>query len=668
MDGQSLLEIILRARDEASKTIEGVGKQVDQTSKTTANMATAFKVAGGIMLGVGLAGVGVMKSWADAASAHQTAMASVDATLKNVVSSMDITTTAYTGQTVAIGSSKKAIQEQVQALELQKSQLSLSNQETTQSITVTTGHGKTLKEHTKIVHENAAETKAQVDAIDQQIIDLKKSELGVSSASTATAKATVINTGQVVSLKMLQDMTDQVSNSYLKLGFSEDETAASFAQDVRVTKNVADAQTMLSTAADLARLKHISLTQATTTLTMGYEGQTRVLKQLGIELGKGAKGMDVINAAQQAAKGQAEAFSHTYEGASQVLGVEFEKLQATLGARLIPSLSSFVTGIAGVIDKLNHLSPATYDTIVNIVKFGTAFALISGPILLFIGFLPALIAGFSVIAGVGLPLIIILGALAVGGYLLYTNWSKIQPVIQIIEKAVTSFVGNAVKQLMDFINQNKATFQAFWIDIQALFTFALGFIQGYWNTTWQSMAALLKDAWDVMKGIVEVAWGLIEVIIDIGLGLFTGNWTKAWDGIKKGFGDIWNGIKDIVTGVTSSIIDSVKAALNSVIGFINGVITGANSVMGKIPGNHLQIPTIPHFEQGGYVPKTGIALLHEGEFVLSKAMLAGQSSMPKTIQQTTNNNTPITINAQITQEMDLGLLANRLAFAVRNSR
>ena len=668
MDGQSLLEIILRARDEASKTIEGVGNNIDDAAKKTANMATAFKVAGGVMLGVGLAGVGIMKSWADAASEHQTAMASVDATLKNVASTMDITTGAYTENTNAVGSSKKAIQEQIQALELQKAQLNLSNQETTQSITVTTGHGKTLKEHTKTVHENAAATKAQVDAIDQQIIDLKKSEQGIGSVSAVTAKATTVNTGQVVSLKMLQDITDQVSNSYLKLGFSEDETATSFAQNIRVTKNVADAQTLLLTAADLARLKHMSLTDATVALTRAYEGQTRILKGLGIEVDKGAKGMDVINKVQEATRGQAEAFAHTYAGASQVLGVEFQKLQATLGSRLIPSLSQFVTSIAGVIDKLNNLSPATYDTIVNIVKFGTAFALITGPILLFIGFLPALVAGFGLVAGVGLPVVLILAGLAIGAYLLYTNWSKIQPIISLVEKAVSSFVNNAGKQLTDFINKNKVTFQAFWSVIQGLFTFTLGFIQGFWNTTWQAMSDFLLSIWSIMKGVVEVAWGVISIFLDVAMGVFTGNWTKAWDGIKTGFGYIWQGIKDIALGVIGEIVNSVKLALDSVIGFINGVISGANSVMSKIPGNHTQIPLIPKFEQGGYVPKTGIALLHEGEFVLSKAMLAGQSSMPKTIQQTTNNNTPITINAQITQEMDLALLANRLAFAVRNSR
>lgn len=814
MADESILSIVLRARDEASKTIGEVADKVDQAGKNAMNMGAAFKVAGGLVLGAGVAGVGIMKDFADAASQHQVAMASVDATLKNVSSSMGTATVVIGGATGSVKENKKAIQEQIQALQDQKAQLTINNAEQTQSITVTTGHGKTLKEHTKIVHENQAAINAQKLVIDQQILSLKESEQGVSKSGSTTGGVTKIIDNATMSYANLTKIANNLSDSYLKLGFVDHDTQLAFAQDVRVTKDVADAKTMLAASADLARLKNVDLGTATTALTMAYEGNTRSLKALGIEVPKGSKGMENITAVEKAAAGQAEAFSKTYEGASEVLRVNVEKLKVTLGERLLPTLSGFMQSITGVIERLNSLSPKTYDTIINVLKFGTAFALIAGPLLLAIGFLPTLKLGFMALSGAILPLTLILGGVALVGYLLYENWGQVEKIfssvgdtlkgvfdklapgiriisdalhgfdptlkpsevatwlplvkaindvktaIQIIQtvfsgkmkfdlsasaysswlpfirvviqvrdtiKTVSDGISTAIKiisivlggpslglpastysswlpfartvlnvkdtiiavakDIVSTVGNMLATIVQFWKDhgtvimtqvkliwdktvaafnailavvgpvlqgLLGLVILVVGLIYLWITSHWQQIQESTKFAFDLIMAIIKGALDVITGIFKIAGDIMKGNWTGVLGDIKDLFVNIWHDIEQVV-----------KDAINSMIKYINNLIVGANAIGSKI---HLPaIPTIPQFEQGGYVPSTGIAMLHQGEFVLSKDMLSGRQPAPSYV---TNNTTsqPINIYATINTEMDLALLGNKVAFAVRNSR
>ena len=54
-------------------------------------------------------------------------------------------------------------------------------------------------------------------------------------------------------------------------------------------------------------------------------------------------------------------------------------------------------------------------------------------------------------------------------------------------------------------------------------------------------------------------------------GVFTGDWRRAWEGVKTIFSGIWDGFANIV-----------KAPINAVIGFLNGLIGGVESAVNSI--------------------------------------------------------------------------------------
>lgn len=105
----------------------------------------------------------------------------------------------------------------------------------------------------------------------------------------------------------------------------------------------------------------------------------------------------------------------------------------------------------------------------------------------------------------------------------------------------------------------------------------------------------------VFNGIIKL-WDnslkpILQGIVTFVSGVFTGDWSKAWEGVKSVFGGIMSGLGEVI-----------KAPLNAVIGLINGAIEGINSISVEIPdwvpifggkSYGVNLPTISYLEKGG---------------------------------------------------------------------
>ena len=149
---------------------------------------------------------------------------------------------------------------------------------------------------------------------------------------------------------------------------------------------------------------------------------------------------------------------------------------------------------------------------------------------------------------------------------------------------------------------------------------------------------------DLIKSLLQVFNGLIDFI----LGVFTGNWSRAWQGVVNIFSGIFNGIVGVVKWPLNLIIDMVNAAISG----INTMIKTIN----KVPG--VSIPTIgriPKLAKGGIIDSPTIAMVGEAgkEAVMPLENntgwitdLAGKvaSRIP---QDNSNSDSPIEITLQI---------------------
>lgn len=112
---------------------------------------------------------------------------------------------------------------------------------------------------------------------------------------------------------------------------------------------------------------------------------------------------------------------------------------------------------------------------------------------------------------------------------------------------------------------------------------------------------------DVVGGVIRFFKGLIDFVI----GVFTGDWKKAWNGIKDIFGGIWDAIWGIVKGVVNLIIDGINLLWSGIYTAIRAIVNGIGSIAGAIGdlfGKDWRFsmpqdpPKIPRLATGAYIP------------------------------------------------------------------
>ena len=146
---------------------------------------------------------------------------------------------------------------------------------------------------------------------------------------------------------------EDVIAARMKLGFSDDQQRSSLAQLVAMTKDYKAALDIERTAMDLARLKSISLEDASTALGKAYTGSATALGRMGIKLAAGTKGVEALAAVQERVAGQAEAYAKTSTGAMEALDVKVGELKEKLGGFLEGPADLFVGWASNVVDVLD---------------------------------------------------------------------------------------------------------------------------------------------------------------------------------------------------------------------------------------------------------------------------------------------------------------------------
>ena len=135
-------------------------------------------------------------------------------------------------------------------------------------------------------------------------------------------------------------------------------------------------------------------------------------------------------------------------------------------------------------------------------------------------------------------------------------------------------------------------------------------------SVWQFIVGIAKN-WlttisEVIQGVIRVIGGIIQFIT----GVFTGNWKKAWEGIKNIFGGVWDIMKAVFKGVVNSIIDIINLMIRAVVNGVNAVIRALNGVKVNIPDwvpvfggqsfginlSEVKAPQIPKLAKGAVIP------------------------------------------------------------------
>lgn len=117
---------------------------------------------------------------------------------------------------------------------------------------------------------------------------------------------------------------------------------------------------------------------------------------------------------------------------------------------------------------------------------------------------------------------------------------------------------------------------------------------------------------DVVNDMVKIIKGIVEFIA----GVFTGDWKRAWNGIKDIFKNVWNALVDIVKVPLNLIIGLINGLTNAIESAVNFIIDCLNELSWEVPDwvpiiggetfgfdiDNIEIPDIPYLAKGTVVP------------------------------------------------------------------
>lgn len=250
---------------------------------------------------------------------------------------------------------------------------------------------------------------------------------------------------------------------------------------------------------------------------------------------------------------------------------EMQAQLAELGETVLPLFTKITEAIAGVLGWFNSLSEGQQNVILIIVGLVAALGTL----------IPVLSAVGSVLTFIAAnPIVLIIAAIAAFLVAIIGFGDEIQAILSEVD---------------DFMQNIFAK------DFTEIFGPVLGdCLNGFMHN--------IKGIWDA---IMLTFSGTIDFI----KGVFTGDWDRAWNGVKK-----------ILEGYFKAFVTVAKAPLNGLIGLINGAISGINLLIEGINSIKFKIPDwVP--ELGGAEFGLNLKTIDKIEFLAKGGVLTSGTAV-----------------------------------------
>jgi len=339
------------------------------------------------------------------------------------------------------------------------------------------------------------------------------------------------------------------------------------------------------------------------------------------------------------------------QGKLTVLKSTLESIGISLGNQLIPYVEKATAFIQGLADRFNSLDDSTKQTI---VKFAAMAAAVGPAIMVFgkltgpsgIGGLVTKIGSFAlkvksaggILAALATPgNIVVIALLAIGAAiaLVVTHWDQIKAAAQVAMNFIQTTVQTAVDAVRSKFEEFGVTFEFFKEKLQPIqeklqelgnkfrelwTTYAepaINSIKEAINGAWNFIQPILLMVAEVVKDvfearikfaidaavltfkflfeqittIIDMILGIFNGLIDFVVGVFTGDWERAWNGVKEIFNSVVEGIQSLwenminyIVGLIQNVIDKVSWLWDKLTG-IGKKTSEEASAAGSVGGN-----------------------------------------------------------------------------------
>lgn len=157
------------------------------------------------------------------------------------------------------------------------------------------------------------------------------------------------------------------------------------------------------------------------------------------------------------------------------------------------------------------------------------------------------------------------------------NESYQEHIVPVMNKLANKFkevmegpVGDAIDSALNFLGKLVDAVKQLWEECLVPFAnWLINTIVPILAPIIEMIGTVLLDALGTVAEIVDGLFDALSGLIDFIVGVFTGDWRKAWEGVKDIFSGIWDGIVSVVEGavkIIGDIIDGIKGTIDAVFG------------------------------------------------------------------------------------------------------
>lgn len=136
----------------------------------------------------------------------------------------------------------------------------------------------------------------------------------------------------------------------------------------------------------------------------------------------------------------------------------------------------------------------------------------------------------------------------------------IAPIIETIGTTVLSLLGTVASVVSGILDA-----------LGGLIDFIVGIFTGDWKKAWNGIKTIFSGIWKAISSLFTGVWDAIKGVVEGGIKTIKNLITSAWNGIKSLTSTVWNGIKTSVTGIWNGLKSSASSIFNGIKNTITGV-------------------------------------------------------------------------------------------------
>lgn len=221
------------------------------------------------------------------------------------------------------------------------------------------------------------------------------------------------------------------------------------------------------------------------------------------------------------------------------------------------------------------------------------------------------VAGFRAVYNAVLP---------IATYLAGQLWPIIQNIFTYLSTQVfpqvARLIAALVPQIMSIASKVQEAFGAIGGWISRVFEAikpTLDSLFATFSVVWESIKVVVSNAIDAIGGVISGLLTSLGGIIDFITGVFSGDWGKAWQGVKDIFSGIFDGLGAILAFPINVAIDAINAAIRGINKIKFDVPDWVPGMGGESFGFSIpEIGKIGGYAEGGYVDRPELAWVGEG--------------------------------------------------------